>query len=105
MNRRSWLFVPGSDAAAHAAAANSAADVLIQELEDFTPPELRPRARSLAKTLFDQWRKAGKIAAVRINPLDLYVQRRAGRYRGRQMGKKDGVPRQEPRDSRSCRGG
>jgi citrate lyase subunit beta/citryl-CoA lyase len=68
--RRSWLFVPGADAAAHAAAARSGADVLIQELEDFTPPELRPQARVLAATLYDQWRKAGKIAGVRVNPLE-----------------------------------
>ncbi len=68
--RRSWLFVPGADASAHAAAARSGADVLIQELEDFTPPELRPQARILALELFDRWRKAGKIAAVRVNPLE-----------------------------------
>ena len=70
MNRRSWLFVPGADEAAHKTAARSGADVLIQELEDFTPPELRPRARRLAVDLFDAWRKAGAIAAVRINPLE-----------------------------------
>jgi len=68
--RRSWLFVPGADEAAHAAAALCAGDVLIQELEDFTPPELRPVARKLAATLYDRWRAAGKIAAVRINPLE-----------------------------------
>lgn len=68
--RRSWLFVPGADAAAHAAAARSAADVLIQELEDFTPPELRPAARRLSATLYDRWRAAGKVAAVRVNPLE-----------------------------------
>jgi len=34
---RSWLFVPGADEAALLAAAASGADVLIQELEDFTP--------------------------------------------------------------------
>lgn len=68
--RRSWLFVPGADAAAHAAAVRSAADVLIQELEDFTPPELRPAARKLAATLYDHWRAAGKVAAVRVNPLE-----------------------------------
>ena len=69
--RRSWLFVPGADPAAHEAAARSGADVLIQELEDFTPPELRPRARALAAALYDRWRKAGKIAAVRVNPLEI----------------------------------
>jgi citrate lyase subunit beta/citryl-CoA lyase len=68
--RRSWLFVPGADASAHAAAARSGADVLIQELEDFTPPGLRPKARQLAAGLYDQWRKAGAIAAVRVNPLE-----------------------------------
>jgi citrate lyase subunit beta/citryl-CoA lyase len=68
--RRSWLFVPGADAAAHEAAARSGADVLIQELEDFTPPERRPEARAMAARLYDRWRKAGKIAAVRVNPLE-----------------------------------
>jgi citrate lyase subunit beta/citryl-CoA lyase len=68
--RRSWLFVPGADEAAHAAAARSGADVIIQELEDFTPPELRPKARLLAAGLYDAWRKAGVIAAVRVNPLE-----------------------------------
>ena len=68
--RRSWLFVPGADPAAHEAAARSGADVLIQELEDFTPPERRPEARARAAVLYDRWRKAGKLAAVRINPLE-----------------------------------
>lgn len=68
--RRSWLFVAGADPAAHAAAARSGADVLIQELEDFTPPALRPKARSMAVALYERWRKAGAIAAVRINPFE-----------------------------------
>ena len=67
--RRTWLFVPGADEAAHEAAATCGADVLIQELEDFTPPERRPAARLLARTLYDRWRAAGAIAAVRVNPL------------------------------------
>ncbi len=65
-----WLFIPGADEAAHAAAARSGADVIILELEDFTPPELRPRARSLAAAAFAKWRAAGALAAVRINPLE-----------------------------------
>lgn len=65
-----WLFVPGADPRAHAAAARSGADVLIQELEDFTPPALRPRARSLAPELYARWRAAGALAAVRVNPLE-----------------------------------
>jgi citrate lyase subunit beta/citryl-CoA lyase len=68
--RRTWLFVPGADEAAHEAAARSGADVLIQELEDFTPPELRPRARALAAPLYARWRSAGALAAVRVNPLE-----------------------------------
>jgi citrate lyase subunit beta/citryl-CoA lyase len=68
--RRSWLFVPGADAAAHEAAARSGADVLIQELEDFTPPERRPAARAMAVSLYARWRRAGKLAAVRVNPLE-----------------------------------
>ncbi|HSG77171.1 MAG TPA: aldolase/citrate lyase family protein [Burkholderiales bacterium] len=68
--RRTWLFVPGADAAAHEAAARSGADVLIQELEDFTPPERRPQARRLAATLYERWRAAGALAGVRVNPLE-----------------------------------
>jgi citrate lyase subunit beta/citryl-CoA lyase len=62
--------VAGADESAHAAAARSGADVIILELEDFTPPELRPRARQLSGKAFDAWRKAGAIAAVRINPFE-----------------------------------
>ncbi len=69
-SRRTWLFVPGADAQAHRAAAQSSADVLIQELEDFTPPSLRKAARALAMSLYAQWRGAGKTVAVRVNPLE-----------------------------------
>ncbi|HYR36272.1 MAG TPA: CoA ester lyase [Burkholderiales bacterium] len=68
--RRSWLFVPGADPAAHAAAARSGADVIVLELEDFTPPALRPRARQLSADAFRLWRSRGAVAAVRINPLE-----------------------------------
>lgn len=67
---RSWLFVDGADDAIIAAASHSGADVLIQELEDFTPPPLRPKARLLAPDLYRRWRDAGAVAAVRVNPLD-----------------------------------
>src|SRR5579871_1169004 len=67
---RSWLFVEGANEAALSQAADSGADVLIQELEDFTPPPLRPRARALAPDLYASWRAAGRVAAVRVNPLD-----------------------------------
>ena len=68
--RRTWLFVPGADEAAHEAAAQCAADVLIQELEDFTPPAMRDTARGLAMNLYARWRAAGKVVAVRVNPLE-----------------------------------
>jgi citrate lyase subunit beta/citryl-CoA lyase len=68
--RRSWLFVPGADPAAHAAAARSGADVIVLELEDFTPPALRPRARQISADAFRLWRSRGAVAAVRINPLE-----------------------------------
>ena len=66
---RSWMFVPGADEALLKQAASCGADVLIQELEDFTPPERREAARLLAKDTYDAWRGVGAIAAVRINPL------------------------------------
>lgn len=67
---RSWLFVNGADEAALAAAPASGADVLIQELEDFTPPHLRPRAREIAADVYAAWRAAGATVAVRVNPLE-----------------------------------
>jgi citrate lyase subunit beta/citryl-CoA lyase len=68
--RRTWLFVPGADAAAHQAAARCGADVIVLELEDFTPPELRPKAYALSEQALASWRSAGAIAAVRVNPLE-----------------------------------
>jgi citrate lyase subunit beta / citryl-CoA lyase len=68
--RRSWLFVPGADQAAHQAAARSGADVIILELEDFTPPALRAKARAMAGEAFARWRARGALAAVRVNPLE-----------------------------------
>jgi citrate lyase subunit beta/citryl-CoA lyase len=68
---RSWLFLEGANEAVLRRAAASGADVLIQELEDFTPPALRPAARSLAPDLYRSWREAGAVVAVRVNPLEL----------------------------------
>jgi citrate lyase beta subunit len=65
---RSWLFVGGPDATA-ATAADSGADVVILELEDFTPPELRIAARAAAPALLGAWAVAGAVPAVRINRL------------------------------------
>jgi len=68
--RRSWLFVGGVDEAALDAAGASGADVIILELEDFTPPARRAEARARAGDLFQRWRAAGAVAAVRVNPLE-----------------------------------
>jgi citrate lyase subunit beta / citryl-CoA lyase len=65
-----WLFGPGADARAHQLMAASGAQVLIQDLEDFTPPNLRPLGRSLAASLFPAWHLAGALVCVRINPLE-----------------------------------
>lgn len=67
---RSWLFVNGAEEAALASAPQSGADVLIHELEDFTPPRLRPKARLLAPEVYAAWRNAGATVAVRVNPLE-----------------------------------
>jgi citrate lyase subunit beta/citryl-CoA lyase len=68
---RSWLFVEGGDEnALLAVAPASGADVLVQELEDFTPPELRGEARAIAPEAFRRWREVGVVAAVRVNPLE-----------------------------------
>ncbi len=66
---RSWLFVEGANEEALRTAPASGADVLIQELEDFTPPSERPKARTLAAETYAAWRTAGAVVAVRVNPL------------------------------------
>lgn len=68
--RRTWLFGPGAGAAAHAAMAACGADVLIVDLEDFTPPPLRAAARAALPVLLQAWRAAGAAVCVRINALD-----------------------------------
>src|SRR6195952_425330 len=67
---RSWLFLKGPKEPVLQRAAAGGADVLIHELEDFTPPSLRPKARMLASDLYASWRDAGRVVAVRVNPLD-----------------------------------
>jgi citrate lyase subunit beta / citryl-CoA lyase len=68
--RRSWLFGPGADAAAHDAMLASGADALIVDLEDFTPPARRAEARALLPRYVQGCRARGLVAAVRINQLD-----------------------------------
>jgi citrate lyase subunit beta / citryl-CoA lyase len=68
--RRTWLFGAGADSAMHDAMAGSGADVLIHDLEDYTPPERRAEARALAPALYQRWREIGVLVCVRINPLE-----------------------------------
>ena len=68
--RRTWLFGPGADPRAHEAMRQSGADVLIVDLEDFTPPALRDQARLGLAALMQRWRDAVGTTAVRINALD-----------------------------------
>jgi len=68
--RRTWLFGPGADARVHEQMRDSGADVLIVDLEDFTPPARRDEARRGLEHLLARWREAGRITAVRINALE-----------------------------------
>ncbi len=67
--RRTWLFVAGADAGAQSAGLDAHPDVLVPDLEDFTPLPLRPRGREMVLGLLEKARKRGIIAAVRVNPL------------------------------------
>src|SRR5581483_10728840 len=67
---RTWLFLEGANEAVLRGAVAGGADVLIHELEDFTPPPLRAAARVLAVDLYAAWHEAGAVVAVRVNPLD-----------------------------------
>ena len=64
-----WLFGAGASSETHRAMVASGAQVLIQDLEDFTPPALRAQARAMAPALFQAARAAGSMVCVRINPL------------------------------------
>ncbi len=68
--RKTWIFAAGADTANHAAITTCGAQVMIQDLEDFTPPPRRPEARALAAALYAQWQGVGALACVRINTLD-----------------------------------
>lgn len=69
-HRLVWLFSAGASQETHDAVVASGAQVLIQDLEDFTPPPLRPQARAMAPALFRAARAAGTMVCVRINSLD-----------------------------------
>lgn len=68
--RRTWLFGPGADPAAHELMFGSGADALILDLEDFTPPDRRDEARDNMPGFVARCRKLGLMAAIRINQLE-----------------------------------
>ena len=67
---RSWLFVPGDSERKLAKAVDTAADILILDLEDSVAHSRKPAARALVREAIAGLPKAerGRIA-VRINPL------------------------------------
>lgn len=68
--RRTWLFGPGADSTAHDAMLASGADVLIVDLEDFTPSHLRGKARDMLASVVKSCRDVGRMSAVRVNALE-----------------------------------
>lgn len=68
--RRVWLFVPGVNTAAHVAALESQADVIVADLEEMTAPADRPAARERIVALLSDAATCGAIGAVRINLLE-----------------------------------
>ena len=69
-HRLVWLFGAGASRETHDAMVASGAQVLIQDLEDFTPPALRPQARAMTPGLIRAAGAAGAMVCVRINLLD-----------------------------------
>lgn len=68
--RRTWLFVPGNNAGAHATALESGADAVVADLEEMTAPQERPQARERIVTLLRDAAAAGMFGSVRINTLE-----------------------------------
>jgi citrate lyase subunit beta/citryl-CoA lyase len=71
MRMRSWLFAPGDSARKMEKAADSAADVVLLDLEDAVAEEAKPGARAgVAKFLADRQETDRSRLWVRVNPLD-----------------------------------
>lgn len=68
--RRSWLFVGATNEDDIHASLSSDADVCILEFEDFCLPSNRPKGRKMLPEILKAWNKLGKVAGVRINPLE-----------------------------------
>ncbi|TLF50710.1 CoA ester lyase [Halomonas urmiana] len=66
---RSWLFVPGHDPEHLDAALASAADAIVVDLEEFTPPEARHGACLAFPAFAERARQHGQHPMARINAL------------------------------------
>lgn len=70
MRLRSLLFVPGDSEKKFAKASQTAADVLILDLEDSVAPAVKPEARGIVAGWLDRAGDVGAALFVRPNPLD-----------------------------------
>lgn len=68
--RRSWMFVPGMNAAIQQRAIGSGADVVVVDLEEFTAKNDRPAARKNIIQLMEDCRAQHVVGAVRINKME-----------------------------------
>jgi len=68
--RRSILSVPGTERRFHAKAAESAADMVLLDMEDSVAPARKQEARGLVLEALRGQSYEGKLRAVRINGLD-----------------------------------
>lgn len=70
MRLRSLLFVPGDSEKKFARASQTAADVLILDLEDSVAPAVKSEARGIVAAWLDRAGEVGAALFVRPNPLD-----------------------------------
>ena len=70
MRLRSLLFVPGDSEKKFAKASQTAADVLILDLEDSVAPTVKAEARGIVAGWLDRASEVGAALFVRPNPLD-----------------------------------
>lgn len=70
LSMRSWLFAPGDSEKKMAKAADSAADMVLFDLEDAVAPDAKPAARQMVHDMLVQRAEGRARHWVRVNPLD-----------------------------------
>ena len=83
--RRSWLFVGATNENDIKDSYKSEADVCILEFEDFCSPKDRPLGRKNLPKILENWKKKGKVTAVRINPLETVFNAKAILFSGSEI--------------------